>query len=39
MLALEPRVYLLKPFPLYVLERALDDALGTNDAPLAVAAG
>ena len=39
MLALEPRVYLLKPFPLYVLERALDDALGMNGASLAAAAG
>jgi DNA-binding response OmpR family regulator len=39
MLALEPRAYLLKPFPLYVLERALGDALGTSDAPLAAAAG
>jgi DNA-binding response OmpR family regulator len=40
MLALEPRAYLVKPFPLYVLERALAEALGTQGAPrVAAAAG
>jgi hypothetical protein len=40
MLALNPRAYLVKPFPLYVFERALVDALETNSAPhVAAAAG
>jgi DNA-binding response OmpR family regulator len=39
-LALEPRAYLVKPFPLYVLERALADALGAQGSPqVAAAAG
>lgn len=34
---LEPRAYLVKPFPLYVLERAISEALGLPHA--AAAAG
>ena len=36
-LELEPAVYLVKPFPLYALERALESALGAALTP-AVAA-
>ena len=36
LLALEPTAYLVKPFPLYALERALDSALTV--APTAAAA-
>ena len=38
-LALEPVAYLVKPFPLYALERALEAALAlTHAAPAAVSA-
>jgi len=36
-LALEPSVYLVKPFPLYALERALADALAAEELPVATA--
>jgi CheY-like chemotaxis protein len=36
-LALEPAAYLVKPFPLYALERALAGALATLGPPAAVA--
>lgn len=37
---LEPRAYLVKPFPLYVLERAISEALGLPDpAHVAAATG
>jgi len=36
-LALEPSVYLVKPFPLYALERALADALAGSELPVAAA--
>ena len=37
LLALEPAAYLVKPFPLYALERALDAALVAAPAPAAAA--
>ena len=37
MLALEPSAYLVKPFPLYALERALEQALTVVAAPAAAA--
>lgn len=37
LLALDPAAYLVKPFPLYALERALDAALGVVPAPAAAA--
>jgi DNA-binding response OmpR family regulator len=37
-LALAPAAYLVKPFPLYALERALEAALETQAAPQNVAA-
>jgi DNA-binding response OmpR family regulator len=37
-LDLEPAAYLVKPFPLYALERALEAALAVTRAPAAVAA-
>ncbi len=36
-LALEPAAYLVKPFPLYALERALADALAGTQLPAVVA--
>jgi DNA-binding response OmpR family regulator len=38
LLALEPAAYLVKPFPLYALERALDTALTTFEAHTSAAA-
>ena len=38
LLALEPAAYLVKPFPLYALERALEQALGERLHVPAVAA-
>ena len=37
-LDLEPAAYLVKPFPLYALERALEAALAHTLAPAVVAA-
>ena len=37
-LALAPSAYLVKPFPLYALERALQSALAHVEAPAAAAA-
>jgi len=37
LLALSPAAYLVKPFPLYALERALDSALATMATPAAAA--
>jgi hypothetical protein len=37
LLALEPVAYLLKPFPLYALERALGEAVGSRRALMPVA--
>ena len=39
LLALAPAAYLVKPFPLYALERALGTALAARSAPVAVATG
>ena len=39
LLALEPAAYLVKPFPLYALERALAGALATLGPRAAVATG
>ncbi len=39
LLALAPAAYLVKPFPLYALERALGSALAALPAPAAVATG
>jgi hypothetical protein len=39
LLALAPAAYLVKPFPLYALERALGTALATRPAAVAVATG
>lgn len=36
-LALAPAAYLVKPFPLYALERALESALAVAQAPAAAA--
>jgi DNA-binding response OmpR family regulator len=36
-LQLDPAAYLVKPFPLYALERALQSVLGPVTAPAAVA--
>jgi DNA-binding response OmpR family regulator len=37
MLALDPAAYLVKPFPLYALERALAAALAPTEQPVAAA--
>jgi hypothetical protein len=39
MLGLQPAAYLVKPFPLYALERALESALAVAAPAAAIAAG